>query len=66
MCQNFIFLSLLPPPVASKDFDHGQNETALTAALWGSVWTSRGDLISLMSHIVHELSLPPTARFFEY
>ena len=32
VCQNFIVRSLLPPPVARSDLDHGQNATALIAA----------------------------------
>lgn len=62
VCQNLIFRSLLPPPVASSDRDQGQNATAFTAALCGSKNSIRGFLRSEISHIVQELSFPPTAN----
>lgn len=65
VCQNLIHLSLLPPPVANRDFDQGQNAMALTAALWGSTNFLTGLSKFEISHKLQELSFPPTASRFE-
>lgn len=64
VCQNLIHLSLLPPPVANKDFDQGQKAMAFTAALCGRTNFLIGLSKSEISHKLQELSLPPTASRF--
>lgn len=52
---------MLPPPVASKDFDQGQNATALTAAECFKTYFNTGVVELDISHKVQQLSFPPTA-----
>lgn len=57
--QNFMVLSVVPPPVANSPLCHGHQAKAFTAALWP--WRTCLYFPVLMSQIMARLSLLPEA-----